>query len=135
MLEYSETWAEVCDRPCIYAVDTAWDALVTHNEPVHLLRLGSAPVVVENVDGEAVVLPQSADSMRVQLARAARWFAPWSTSLDDIEEMCDKAHSPDRTSSLRCPESSWPHRFTSEIRASADTPPRCPISRLPGFRC
>jgi putative DNA primase/helicase len=71
------------DRPAILAsaadlgdiLDEAWSALEAYNTPVRLLRFGSSIVVVEETDGEVQTRRITADGLREELARAARWYS------------------------------------------------------------
>ena len=66
-------------------VDAAWEALEAYNKPTRLLRFGSTVVVLEEDETEIIVAPQSADALRVQLSRAARWFSVKNQNGERIE--------------------------------------------------
>jgi hypothetical protein len=56
-------------------VDEVWDAIHAFNNPPRLFRHGGILVGIgENDRGDEIVLPHSADSLRVELAHAIRWF-------------------------------------------------------------
>lgn len=55
-------------------LEETWDALEAYGSPPRLLRLGSALVMVRETDGEVGLRRLSADGLREELARAARWY-------------------------------------------------------------
>ena len=66
-------------------LDETWHALETYNVPPRLLRFGSTLVVVEETDGEVGIRRLSADGLREELARAARWFCVRAKGGDYVE--------------------------------------------------